>query len=165
MKNLKNVIYTFTSIEEPLLKNISDKFDTEMFGPIDRTNIKEIKIGSLNSENELEAQLESIYLDKDNKTKIIVIKFNPDETDIMNYAKFFLENYLKEKNYLDENSKKAFIFTIHIKRINNEDLKDEMKAEYIGRNTLGESISHLSDFYQICIDHLNGENLSLIDIL
>ena len=165
MKNLKNVIYTFTNIQEPLLKNISGKFNTEMFGLIDRTNIKEIQISSLYSENELEAQLESIYLDKDNKTKIIVIKFNPDETDIMNYVKFFIENYLKEKNYLEENLKKAFIFTIHIKRLYNDELKDEKKAEYITKNTLGESISHLSDFYQICIDHLNGENFSLIDIL
>jgi hypothetical protein len=109
------------------LKNISGKFNTEMFGLIDRTNIKEIQISSLYSENELEAQLESIYLDKDNKTKIIVIKFNPDETDIMNYVKFFIENYLKEKNYLEENNKKAFIFTIHMNRIFNEDLKDDKK--------------------------------------
>ena len=165
MKNLKNVIYTFTSIDEPLLGNISDKFKTEMFGEIDRTNIKEIQISSLNSENDLEVQLESIYLDRENKTKIIVIKFNPDETDIMNYIKFFIENYLKEKNYLEENSKKSFIFTVHMNRIFNEDLKDELKGNFIEKNTLGESISHLSDFYQICIDHLNGEDFSLIDII
>ena len=165
MKNLKNVVYTFTSIDEPLLANISGKFNTEMFGEIDRTNIKEIQISSLNSENELEAQLESIYLDRENKTKIIVIKFNPDETDIMNYIKFFIENYLKEKNYLEENSKKSFIFTVHMNRIFNEDVKDELKEDFVEKNTLGESISHLSDFYQICIDHLNGENFSLIDIL
>ena len=39
------------------------------------------------------------------------------------------------------------------------------KKKYIERNELGEIIYHLSDFYQIFIDNLNGENLSLIDIM
>ena len=133
-----------------------------MFGEIDKTNIKEIQISSLNSENELEAQLEQIYLDPKNQIKIIVIKFNPYETDIMNYVKFFIENYLKEKNYLEENNKKAFIFSIHMNRIFDE---DKSKEDYIERNKIGESISHLSDFYQITIDNLNGEDFSLIDII
>jgi hypothetical protein len=30
---------------------------------------------------------------------------------------------------------------------------------------LGETISHLSDFYQIFIDNLNGEDISFIDIM
>ena len=162
MENYKNVVYTFTSIDEPLLMYNSGKFNSKMFGEIDKTNIKEIQISSLNSENELEAQLEQIYLDPKNQIKIIVIKFNPYETDIMNYVKFFIENYLKEKNYLEENNKKAFIFSIHMNRIFDE---DKGKEDYIERNKIGESISHLSDFYQITIDNLNGEDFSLIDII
>ena len=165
MKNMKNIIYTFSTIDEPLAANVSGKFMTEMFGEIDRNNIIDIPISSFHSENELEAKLEEIYLDKKNDFKIIALKFKPYETDIMNYVKFFIENYLKEKNYLEENNKKAFIFTIHMNRIFNEDLKDDKKINYIEQNTIGESISHLSDFYQTSIDNLNGEDFSIVNIL
>ena len=85
----------------------------------------------------------------------------------MNYIKFFIENNKKEKNYEDENKniKKAFIFSVHMNRIFKSDIADPKKAKYIERNELGELISHLSDFYQIFIDDLNGEDLSLIDIM
>ena len=84
----------------------------------------------------------------------------------MNYVKFFIENYLKEKKYLEENDNKmAFIFTIHMNRIFEEDKKDKKKKKYIERNRLGETISHLSDFYHIFIDDLNGGNISFIDIM
>ena len=46
------------------------------------------------------------------------------------------------------------------------DKKNPKKQKYIKRNELGETISHLSDFYQIFIDNLNGEkDLSLIEIM
>ena len=169
MEILKSVVYTFTSIDETILSGVEEEFEfeTKMFGKIKKKNIKEIPISSLNSENELEAEMESIYLDEEDKHKIIVFKFNPDETDIMNYVKYFIENYVKEKNYVDENKNKhkAFIFTVHMNRIFNEDKNDPKKRKYIERNELGEIISHLSDFYQIFIDNLNGENISIIDIM
>ena len=85
----------------------------------------------------------------------------------MNYIKFFIENHIKEKNYEDEakNIKKAFIFSVHMNRIFNIDKQDPKKAKYLERNELGELISHLSDFYQIFIDDLNGENISLTKIM
>ena len=167
MENQKNVIYTFSNIDEPLLSNISNEFETKMFGKINKNNIKEIQISSLSAENELEAELENIYLDEDDKNKIIVFKFNPYETDIMNYIKYFIENHIKEKNYEEENKnkQKAFIFSVHMNRIFEEDKKDSKKKKYIERNELGEIISHLSDFYQIFIDNLNGEDISIIDIM
>ena len=168
-ENTKSVIYTFTSIDEPLLTAIPDdlSFETKMFGKIKKSNIKDIQISSLSAENELEAELEKIYLDQENKFKIIVFRFNPDETDIMNYIKFFIENHIKEKNYIDENNnnKKAFIFSVHMNRIFEVDKKDPKKKKYIERNELGEIISHLSDFYQIFIDNLNGGDISIIDIM
>ena len=64
MKTMKNVIYTFTSIEESLLSNVSNEenFETEMFGKMNKNNITEILISSLSAENELEPELEKFYL-------------------------------------------------------------------------------------------------------
>ena len=167
MENPKNVVYTFTNIEEPLLYKIpeTESFDTKMFGKINKNSIIYISISSLSAENELEAEIEKFYIN-DNK-KIFVFKFNPEETDLMNYIKFFIENHIKEKNYDDEakNIKKAFIFTVHMNRIFESDKNDPKKAKYIERNELGELISHLSDFYQIFIDNLNEEDISLINIM
>ena len=167
MKNNKNLIYTFSSIDEPLLSGINEDFETEMFGKINKNNIKDIQISSLSAENELEAELEKLYLDEEDIIKIIIFKFNPNETDIMNYIKFFIENHIKEKNYENENKnkKKAFIFSIHMNRIFEADKKDPKKRKYIERNELGELISHLSDFFHIFIDNLNGEDISLIEIM
>ena len=166
MKNLKNVIYTFTSIDEPLLLNVSEKIETEIIGRIDKNiNIKEIQISSLSTENELETELENIYLGEGNRIKIVVFKFNPYETYLMNYIKFFIENHIKEKNYVDENNKKVYIFSVHMNRIFKEDEMDPKKKKYIRKNKLKETISHLSDFYQIFIDNLNGEDMSIFDIM
>ena len=164
MENLQNLIYTFTSIDEPLLSGVSKDFETKIFGKIGRNNIKEIQLSTLSSEDELESELEQLYLNKEDKIKIIVFKFNPDESNKINYVKFFIENYIKEKN-LGEDKKKAFIFTVHMNRIFETDKKDPKKKKYIERNELNETISHLSDIYQIFIDNLNGEDFSLIDIL
>ena len=132
MENKKNVIYTFTDIEEPLLSHIKCDFDTKLLGKINRNVIKEIKISSINCESELEAILEVIYSEKENKTKIVIFKFNPYQTCIINYITFFLENYVKEKkeiNCLDINDKIVYIFTIHINRIFLEDKKDPKKKK------------------------------------
>ena len=50
-------------------------------------------------------------------------------------------------------------------RIFKEDEMDPKKKKYIRKNKLKETISHLSDFYQIFIDNLNGEDISLIEIM
>ena len=164
MKKEKNVVYTFTSIDEPIL-NINDNFHTEMFGDINKDNISDILISSLRCENDLETELEKFYLEP--HKKIFILRFNPKETDIMNHINFFIENHVKEKNYDTdkENNRKAFIFSIHMNRIFNSDKNDIKKEKYIERNELGEMISHLSDFYQIFIDNLNGENISLIELM
>ena len=166
MKNTKNVIYSFTSIDEPLLVNVNNEFETEMFGKISKNNIKDIQICSLSKENEVESELEKLYLDEGNKIKIVVFRFHPEETVIMNYINYLIENYYKEKNFEEkELKKKAFIFSVHMNRIFEADKSDPKKENFIQRNELGETISYLSDFYQIFIDNLNGDDLSLIDIM
>ena len=168
MKKIKNIIYTFSSVEAPILSK-KVNINTEMFGEINSENTTEIMVGSLNSENELEEKIENFYLNP--SKKILIFKFNPFETDIMNHIKFFIENQIIEKYSIkegDENKdnfknsyKKAFIFTIHLNRIFNKDSIDKKNKNYIERNKLGELISHLSDFYQIFIDNLNGDCESL----
>ena len=165
MKNYKNVIYTFTSIDTPITSKFPNEFDTDLLGKIHKNNIYEIPISSLSAENELEAQLEKVYIGEENKIKIVVFKFNPYETDIMNYVKFFIENYIKEKNYIEEDNKKVYIFSVHMNRIFESDENDPKKIGYVKRNQIKETISHLSDFYQIFIDHLGGEDFSIIDIM
>jgi len=159
MKYRKNLIYTFSNFqqfEESLFFNKSDKIKTTLLGDISRVNIKEIKINSLNSENELETQLENIYSNNENVIKIVVFKFAPNETMFINYIDFFIENFIKEKNYIDENNKIVYIFLIHIDRIFDEDEKDPNKKDLILKNQLKKTISLSSDFYQVFIDDLNG---------
>ena len=165
MKNTKNVIYTFTSIDNALLENVSGQFDTELLGRIDKSNIKEVKINSLNEEKDLEVILEDVYLNKRDKIKIVLFKFTPYQAGIMNYIKFFIENHIKEKNYIDENNRKVFIFSVHMNRIFNEDENNPKRKRYVEENILTDTITHLSDFYQIFIDDLNGEDFSIVDIM
>jgi len=170
MKNTKNVIYTFTSIDEPLYEKISDEIETELLGKIACNNIEEIPISSLYTENDLESKLDEVYSGKGNMKKIIILKFNPYETGLMNYIKFFIENYIKEKNYLEENNKKVYIFSVHMNRIFEADEreieKDPKKKKFVERNLLNETISHLSDFYQIFIDDLGrNDDFTIIDIM
>ena len=109
MKNTKNVIYTFISIDNALLENVSGKFDIELLGRIDISNIKEVKINSLNEEKDLESILEDVYLNQGDKIKIVLFKFTPYQAGIMNYIKFFIKNHIKESN-LDETIKDIHIF-------------------------------------------------------
>ena len=99
MKNTKNVIYTFISIDNALLENVSGQFDIELLGRIDKSNIKEVKINSLNKEKDLESILEDVYLNQGDKIKIVLFKFTPYQAGIMNYIKFFIKNHIKESNY------------------------------------------------------------------
>ena len=83
----------------------------------------------------------------------------------INYIDFFIENFIKEKNYIDENNKIVYIFLIHIDRIFDEDEKDPNKKDLILKNQLKKTISLSSDFYQVFIDDLNGEEFTICDIL
>ena len=153
MNNLKNVVYTFSNVLDSI-----DKIEVKnnILGDITNQNIKEIKISSFNSENEFEKEFDD-FLESDN-FKICIIKFNSYERNFLNYIKFFVEN--KEKNYYSINqnkNKKAFIFTVHLSRIFNSD-KEKLKKgnENADNNIQKETISLLSEYYQIFIDNLNG---------
>ena len=169
MKNPKNIVYTFSNKLE-FIKNI-ENIKNPIYGVLNKENIKIISLNSLNSENELERKIDNfIHAD----FKLCLIQFTPEEGSMMNYIKYFIENkeneytsQLKEKNKY----KKAFIFIMHMKRVFDKEIKDiniksEKEKNEINKKILKETISHLSDYYQIFIDNLNGsEELSLDNIL
>ena len=152
INNYHNVVYTFSNTLENI-KNINVPFIGEI---INDENIKKININSINSENELETQLEDLF--NNNKYKICIIKFMPNEANYMNYLSFFINN--KEKEY---NDKKIFIFIVYIVRVLNRDLDklDKLslnKQKTIKSKILEETLSNLSGYYQIFIDNLNGND-------
>ena len=168
--NNKNVVYTFSN-DLDIITNI-DNIDSPIVGNINKNNTKIIKLSSINSEIELERLIDEFIGIVDNK--LCIIQFTPEKGNMMNYMKYFIGN--KEKEYLNQNKeikeyKKLFIFIMHIKRIFNSELNDfdkksEKEKKEIEKKMLKETISNLSDYYQIFIDNINGdEQLTLNNIL
>ena len=166
MNKYKNIIYTFSNNLD-YIRNI-DSINNELIGTISKENIKQIIISSIKSENELERELDYFFNEKN--YKICLIKLMPYEGSLMNYLKYFIEN--KEKDLDDKNnSKKVFIFIVYMTRVLKKDLKsmDKMSLKErieIRKKIIEESLSHLSGYYQIFIDNLNGnENLKIETIM
>ena len=164
MKGYKNIIYTFSNNLEAL-KNI-DYINNELRGIINKENIKEIIISSIKNENDLEREIDFFFNKKN--YKICIIRLMPYEGSLMNYLKFFIEN--KEKNLVENNSKKVFIFIVYMTKILKEELKEIDKMPLneqieIRKKIIDESLSHLSGYYQIFIDNLNGNENKIEEIL
>ena len=168
MKNMKNVIYTFGDILE---KDKIEDFENDKLGKINTDNISEIKISSFTKENKFEDSINDFFI-KESK-KLCFIKFNFNERHFLNYVKFLIEN--KEKEFKENNNeneilKKAFIFIVYLNRnfINNnasQSTRDEENDSDSG-SKYDETISLTSEFYQIFIDDLYGEdNFTLKDVL
>ena len=165
MKNEKNVVYTF-SYDFDIINNI-DNINNSIFGTINKSNIRNIILSSISSEEKLERYLDE-FINTPN-TKLCIIHFTPDEGSMMNYVKFIIKNKEKENlEYLNiqKNNfeyKKAFIFIMHVKRVFNNELKDldnkdDKVRKEINKKILKETISNLSEYYQIFIDNLNGDD-------
>ena len=108
--------------------------------------IKIIDINEIKSQENFEKELIDYY-DKDNNQKILLIKFNEEESYHLNFIIRFIKNF--ETNELPENSeKKIIISTIHLKR---KFINDEEEIEPISKRF----ISHMSDYNQFFIDNLN----------
>ncbi len=166
MKNTKNVVYTFSNILD-YIEGL-DKLDTKNLGEISKESIMILKISDYKTENEFEKLIDQFLLDI--KKKICLIKFKPNEGNFMNYIKFFIKNKEKESFIETKNkqTKKAFIFIVHLSRINNSDLENENKKtrkqqNIINKKKLNETISLLSEYYQIFIYNLNGSNEKSLD--
>ena len=170
MENRKNVVYTFNNIFDVIYD--LDDIPSKLLGDIKLNNIKNIKISSFKSENELEKVIDEFLIES--KFKLCLIKFTANEGNFLNYIKFLIEN--KERDYLlskndEKDFKKAFIFIVHLSRIPNYDLdnyekKNEKEKYEIKKKILKETISHLSGYYQIFIDDLNGKtNFSINNMI
>ena len=162
--NNKNVVYTFSNNLEEI--NNLDGINNPLIGKVEEKYIKQIQINSIKSENELERQIDNFF--NDDKSKICLVKFLPYEGSLMNYVKYLIQN--KEKDYgLKKN--KIFIFIVHLVRVLKKDLNDIDKKPLneqieIRKTILEETLSNLSDYYQIFIDNLNGnEKLKIEKIL
>ena len=164
MEQRKNVIYTFSvDFDLHINKEITNKklnFTINV-----NNNIKKLKIRGIKTENSLERRIDK-FLESD-QYKICLIQFTPDEGNLMDYIKFFIENREKEK----KQNKKIFIFTVHMARLFYDELKEcdkknENEKKKIDKKILKETMSNLSDYYQIFIDNLNGdENINIKNII
>ena len=161
MSNPKNVIYTFSNNLDII--KINEYINNDTFGDIINSNIFEIRISSIKSENEFGKKIDDFF--NDEEKKICLIRFNPNEGSFINYIKFFIENKEKDlssnKNDNERKKEKIFIFIVHLVRIFNEYSQNEKQLsckeeEIINKKILKETISHTSDYYQIFIDNLNG---------
>ena len=169
MDKAKNVVYTFSNILD-YIEDL-DELENPIFGKLSKDSIEHLKISDYKSENEFEKDFD--FFLNDDKKKICLIKFKPNEGKFINYIKFFIGN--KEKDILIEQKegqiKKAFVFIVHLSRINNSDLenlknKTESQQNSINNQILKETISLASDYYQIFIDNLNGdEDITLENVL
>ena len=168
MKNMKNIIYTLGDILE---NDKIEDFENDKLGKIKIDNISEIKISKYTSENKFEESINDFFIDKNKK--LCFIKFNFNERHFLNYVKFVIEN--KEKEFIENNdekeiSKKAFVFIVYLNRnfIDNnasQSTRDEENDNNLG-SKYDETISLTSEFYQIFIDDLYGDdNCTLKDVL
>ena len=156
MNKKNNIIYTFSKIFDKI--NIADNIINDNLNFIINSidNIKIIIIGEIKSEKDFEKNIEEFY--NEDKYKICLIHFSPEESNLINYTKFFIEN--KEKKY--QSNSKIFILIVHISRIFNYELDQSKKnytncKEILNKKILKQTISHLSHYYQIFIDNLNGD--------
>ena len=158
MTKTKNIIYTFSGNLERI--KIYDELETDKFGKLTPKEIKDIRISSFKSENSFEEEIDKFL---NEAYKVCLIRFNSSEGNFINYVKYFIENKEKEfiSNNEDKNNIKIFIFIVHLTRVYDYELKDPDKKtkkeqKIINKKILKETISNLSEYYQIFIDNLNG---------
>ena len=155
MENKLNIVYTFSNILN-YIENLDNIDNNNILGEIKTENIMQLKISSFRSENEFEKQIDEFFNEK--KYKICLIKFTSNEGNFLNYIKFFIEN--KEREYFGDKN------IVHLVRIFSSEKKKSKGPNETNKNILKETISHLSGYYQIFIDDLNGDkNFSLENLI
>ena len=172
MDNMKNIVYTYSNYFD-LIENI-ESFENKNLSndKIKKAiNIMQLEIRAFDSENEFGKKID-LFLNKEDY-KLCIIKFKAEEGKFLNYIRIFIKN--KENEYFtekkNEKNKKAFVFIVYLKRIFNSELeefekKSKEKQEIINKKILKETISLLSEYYQIFIDNLNGDaSINFLDLL
>ena len=152
----KSIIYTYTTIISSITFN--KKIENRDFGSIDTNNLMIIEAYTLSSERKIESILNYFYNNSTNK--VLILRFRPVDCQHLNHIIGVLDNY--EKTYsINPKEKKIVIFMIHLQRIFT-DTEEYKEDEFLQSNKL---VSHLSSYYQIFIDNLDGKDINIIDII
>ena len=169
MEYEKNIIYTFTDINENILLKESKDISTKLLGKIKTINIKEIIINSFFSESDFMNKINEFDSDKNNKI-IIIIKINPKYNHMKDYINII--NNIIENN---KNKNKAFIITFHVNGIFEEERKNmTIENDNIDIISNYNNYNKYKNFYQLFIDDLNcqdrekkeiKENLDINDVI
>ena len=144
-KNAINIIYTFTpTVRSNKFNNFS--IENEIVGNINSNNIKIIYINLIKTEHQLEMDISDFY---ESENKLLLINFEENVSDNLEFVLMFLQRYQKDKKIKD---KKLIIILIHLLRKNQSFNKDIF-------------VPTLSELNQTFIDNLYGKDLIITKIL
>ena len=158
MKTRKNIIYTFSS-----------NLHSNKYVELNNKTIEVQFVSSFNSQFEIEERINKFY---SSQKKILILRYDISQSHHLNHIASLIENQEKEKENYYNIENKTIIFIISLQRvfILNNDL-DEKKH----KNNLNKQdqiieknyISHLTEYEQIFIDNLEGENreISFFDLI
>ena len=158
-KGNKIIIYTFTNIIESINNENAFSYEIKSIGEINKNNLRQIRISSIQNEFELETEVEEFL--ENNDLKIFIFNLLPFESEKIDYLKAIIENKETEyKNKFQKDINKLFIFLIHVERINKKDLENQYKEhmDFVKKKLLIHTLSNLAGYYQIFIDDINGQN-------
>ena len=152
LSSKKNIIYTFSSDSFNLKNEEEIKINNYT---INKNSIQELYISSDQSQFDIEKELNKFYCEAQ---KILFLRFDSSQNKHLNHIISLIENI--EKNY-NNNSEKIIIIIVTIKRflkLNDSDIINDDNENIIKEK---DCISHLSDFNQIFIDNLLGEDRNI----
>ena len=92
--NNKIIIYTFTRIIDSIKEQYLSSINMKYFGIINKDNIKEIKISSIQNEFNLETEIDEFF--DNNNFKVYIIRLLPYEYTTIDYLKTIIENKERE---------------------------------------------------------------------
>ena len=152
VENNKLIIYTFSKVLEPCIKN-EKSINSIKLGMLEKRNISEKIISSIKNEFDLENILDD-YLN-DNDKKILVFRFGEEDLNKMNQIKIKINHFETEKKNNEKYRRiiknKYFIFIITLSR----QKFDKKNNSFI----INDLISNIDEEYnQFFIDNLRGKN-------
>ena len=149
----KLIIYTFSPYYKDIFKeNDSTIVKNQHFGDISKEKTIEITFDHSCTEDTLYNLFNSYY--EEDECNLFIIHFKLKDIKYLKNTKYQIDMFHEENK---ENSKKIFLFIIHIENYYDIDNKIEKYHQYF--------FSLLSEYQQITIDNiLNTENISVIDL-
>ena len=155
-KNTKIIIYTFSKLLQPCIKE-GDEIHNDTLENLISENVLEKIVNSIKNEMDLENILDDYY--NDEEKKILILKFTEDDLNKMNQIKIKINQYeIEKKNnerYQQIVQKKHFIFLICLTR---QKLENKDKISKNRKIMINDLISNIDEEYnQFFIDNLHGK--------